>query len=31
VIKTIQDLHELKRVLDADAGQFDANHQDGAR
>jgi DNA-binding MarR family transcriptional regulator len=31
VIKTIEDLHELKRVLDADAEQFDANHQGGAR
>jgi len=31
VIKTIEDLHELKRVLDADAEQFDANDQEGAR
>jgi DNA-binding MarR family transcriptional regulator len=31
VIKTIEDLHELKRLLDADAEQFDANHQEGAR
>jgi hypothetical protein len=31
VIKTIEELHELKRVLDADAEQFDANHQQGAR
>ena len=31
VIKTIEDLHELKRVLDADAEQFYTNHQDGAR
>jgi DNA-binding MarR family transcriptional regulator len=31
VIKTIEDLHELKRVLDADARQFDANHQESAR
>ena len=31
VIKTIEDLHQLKRVLDADAGHFDANHQEGAR
>ena len=31
VIKTIEDLHELKRVLDADAVQFDATHQEGAR
>jgi DNA-binding MarR family transcriptional regulator len=29
VIKTIEDLHELKRILDADAGHFDANHQEG--
>jgi DNA-binding MarR family transcriptional regulator len=31
VINTIEDLHELKRVLDADAPQFDANHQERAR
>jgi len=33
VIKTIEDLHQLKRVLDADAdsGQFGANHQESAR
>ena len=31
VIKTIEDLHELKRVLDADAEHFDANHQEGTR
>jgi DNA-binding MarR family transcriptional regulator len=31
VIKTIEGLHELKRVLDADAVQFDATHQEGAR
>jgi DNA-binding MarR family transcriptional regulator len=31
VVRTIEDLHQLKRVLDADAEQFDANHQDGAR
>jgi DNA-binding MarR family transcriptional regulator len=30
VIQTIEGLHELKRVLDADAGQFDADHPDGA-
>jgi DNA-binding MarR family transcriptional regulator len=30
-IKTIENLHELKRVLDADAERFDANHQKGAR
>jgi DNA-binding MarR family transcriptional regulator len=31
VIKTIEDLHQLKRVLDTDAGHFDANHQEGTR
>jgi len=31
VIKTIEDLHQLKRVLDADAKQFDANHQERPR
>ena len=31
VIKTIEDLHELRRVLDADAERFDANHQESAR
>jgi DNA-binding MarR family transcriptional regulator len=31
VVKTIEDLHELKRVLDADARQFDANRQESTR
>jgi DNA-binding MarR family transcriptional regulator len=31
VVKTIEDLQALKRVLDADAEQFDANHHPDAR
>jgi DNA-binding MarR family transcriptional regulator len=31
VIQTIEDLHELKRVLDADAERFDTNHREDAR
>ena len=31
VIKTVEDLHELKRVLDADAKHFDPNHEEDAR
>jgi DNA-binding MarR family transcriptional regulator len=31
VVRTIEDLHELKRVLDADAEEFDSDLQDGAR